>query len=130
MLERSFIEDSSGKLEVAEIGDLFRAERFFIVRTSVSCSRGFHAHRECKQALFSLRGQIEVRTIGAGGEDRVTLTEDGSGLLIPNMVWGEQTYLDAGGGTLLVLASHRYNPRDYIRNFASFLEELRLVRAN
>lgn len=129
-LERRIIQDYSGEIQVAEIGAEFSAERFFVVNTPKNCSRGFHAHRECKQALFSLRGDIEVRTIGTHGEAKVLLTETGPGLLIPNMVWGEQTYLNPGGGALLVLASHKYDPEDYIRDYESFIEELKTFRAD
>lgn len=123
MVEREFIRDSSGELEVTEFGAFFHSARYFIVRTSSDVSRGFHAHRVCAQALFSLRGRIQIDAKSRSEAASVTLTSDGPGVLIPPMVWAEQHYLDDDGGTLLVLASHNYDGEDYIRDFDAFQRE-------
>lgn len=46
------------------------------------------------------------------------------GLYLPPMVWGVQ-YKFTGDAVLLVLASHKYDPADYIRDYAQFLEARR-----
>ena len=59
--------------------------------------------------------------------DRVLITpEDGDdrtrvGLYLPPMVWGIQ-YKYSEDAVLLVLASDKYDPASYIRDYSEFLE--------
>jgi hypothetical protein len=46
------------------------------------------------------------------------------GVLVPPMVWAEASGHSADSG-LLVLASHGYDPGDYIRDYTEFLSIMR-----
>ena len=45
------------------------------------------------------------------------------GIYVPPLVWGSQFRYEAGS-VLLVLASHPYDPDDYIREYDAFLMEV------
>ena len=55
--------------------------------------------------------------------DEVLLDDPALALLIPAMVWGSQ-FQFSPDAVLVVLASRPYEPDDYIRTYAGFLEAL------
>jgi UDP-2-acetamido-3-amino-2,3-dideoxy-glucuronate N-acetyltransferase len=116
--------DYRGLLSVAETGDQipFEVKRFFLVsgvsRTDI---RGEHAHRALRQLLVCVHGSCEA--IADDGANRQSFLLDGPSiaLLLPPMVWGIQHRFTTDA-VLLVLASEKYDPADYIRDYAEFLE--------
>lgn len=82
--------------------------------------RGEHAHKTCHQFLVCLNGQCNVVVDDGLQRQEVTLDDPGIGLHMPPMTWGIQ-YKYSAGATLLVLASHHYDPDDYIRDYGTFL---------
>jgi acetyltransferase-like isoleucine patch superfamily enzyme len=116
--------DIRGELAVAEFGSLlpFKPVRMFVVYNVPSKeTRGEHAHKQCHQFLICLHGSVAV-VVDDGHERReVALTDPREGLHLPPMVWGIQ-YKYTGDAVLLVLASHSYDPDDYIRSYASYRE--------
>jgi dTDP-4-dehydrorhamnose 3,5-epimerase-like enzyme len=117
-------QDFRGMLSVAETGDQipFDVKRFFLVSgVSRSDIRGEHAHRELQQFLICVHGSCEV--IADDGENRQSFLLDDSSIavLLPPMVWGVQ-HRFTPDAVLLVLASEKYDPSDYIRDYAEFLK--------
>jgi hypothetical protein len=51
---------------------------------------------------------------------QVSLNRPYHGLLIPPSIWASELNFSSGS-VCLVLASHRYDPEDYIRNYEDFL---------
>ena len=47
------------------------------------------------------------------------------GVLVPPMVWAVE-HLHTPDSVLMVLASHAYEPSDYIRDYAEFLDHIRI----
>ncbi len=114
--------DLRGSLAVGELDDLlpFRPRRFFVVYDVPSQHvRGEHAHRQCWQFLTCLAGSVDVHL--DDGRRRVELALDSPrrGLVIPPMVWASQ-FRYSHDAKLLVLASHPYDPDDYIRQYAEY----------
>lgn len=101
----------------------FQPRRFFVVHDVPSQEvRGAHAHRECEQFLVCLHGSVNA--IVDDGESRAEYTLDSpqKGLYMPPMTWGTQ-YRYSDDAILLVLASHEYDPDDYIREYDDFTKE-------
>ncbi|MFC1467970.1 FdtA/QdtA family cupin domain-containing protein [Verrucomicrobiota bacterium] len=99
----------------------FQPNRMFIVHSVPTGKvRGEHAHKECHQFLIATQGSVNV--ILDDGSSRVehTLSTPDVGLYIKPGVWGIQ-YKYSPGAVLLVLASHEYEPSDYIRDYDEFL---------
>jgi len=83
-------------------------------------TRGCHAHRKTRQAIFCLRGEIEILLESREGREKVLLDSPARGLLLEPMAWHEVTCLSEGC-VILVLASTPYEEADYIRDHEEFL---------
>ena len=117
--------DLRGSLTATEFPTLpFAPRRFFAVYDVPSESvRGAHAHRECSQFLVCLAGSVSCLVDDGSTREEVKLETPALGLHIPPMVWGTQ-WRYTRDAILLVLASHPYDPDDYIRDYEEFLDEL------
>lgn len=121
------IPDLRGNLTVGEFERQipFRPLRYFMVfgvpRQEI---RGEHAHLACHQFLICVRGSCAV--VADDGHQRVEVRLDAPhrGLYLPPMTWGVQ-YKYTDDAMLLVFASHHYDPADYIRDYAEFIEQVR-----
>jgi UDP-2-acetamido-3-amino-2,3-dideoxy-glucuronate N-acetyltransferase len=120
-------EDLRGALTVAEIGTHipFAIERLFLVYDVHGREvRGEHAHRRLHQFLICTRGSCTV--VADDGEHRQEYLLDlpTRGLYLPPMIWSLQ-HKHTPDAVLLVLASARYDPEDYIRDYDQFRELVR-----
>ncbi len=101
----------------------FAPRRWFLVHEVPSREvRGEHAHRVCHQFLVCVAGQVTVAVDDGRNRSEVLLDDPTLGVYIPPMVWASQFRYDPGA-VLLVLASHPYDPEDYIREYDAFLAE-------
>lgn len=100
----------------------FVPKRWFLVYDVPSREvRGEHAHRRCHQFLVCVAGQVMVAVDDGENRAEVLLDAPTLGVYIPPLVWASQFRYDSDA-VLLVLASHAYDPDDYIREYDSFLE--------
>lgn len=116
--------DLRGKLTFAEVGQYlpFIPERYFLVYDVPSqFVRGEHAHKECHQFLICVSGSISVITDNGLMRDQIVLSSPNVGLHIPPKIWGIQ-FKYTSDAVLLVLASNKYDPQDYIRKYNDFRE--------
>jgi hypothetical protein len=83
-------------------------------------SRGGHAHRELSQLIIAVSGSFDVRLDDGNIKRTFTLNRPYQGLLVVPGIWRE---LDdfSSGAVCLVLASHRYDEKDYIREYNIYL---------
>jgi acetyltransferase-like isoleucine patch superfamily enzyme/dTDP-4-dehydrorhamnose 3,5-epimerase-like enzyme len=118
--------DLRGSLTAGEVGGVlpFTPARYFVVfDVPTQHVRGEHAHRECAQFITCLAGSVTIHLDDGQRRVEVVLDARDCGLLIPPMVWASQfKYSDEA--MLLVLASHTYDPADYIRDYSEFLSLL------
>lgn len=84
-------------------------------------SRGAHAHKDCYQFLIAASGSFEVLMDDGICQRQVALNRPYHGLLIPPGIWASEINFSSGS-VCLVLASHSYDPADYIRNYEDFLQ--------
>jgi dTDP-4-dehydrorhamnose 3,5-epimerase-like enzyme len=99
----------------------FLPRRMFVVFHVPSREvRGEHAHRVCEQFLVCLAGQVAVVADDGTNRQEFLLDTPTVGLYLPPMVWGTQ-YAYSPDARLAVLASHEYDPADYIRDYDEFL---------
>ena len=112
-------EDIRGHLIAAEIArELpFVPVRFFVVyRVPSGEVRGEHAHRECHQFLVCLKGRVHVLVDDGSNRQEIVLDRPELGVYVPPKIWGTQ-YRYSEDATLLVFASHQYDPDDYIHDY-------------
>ena len=101
----------------------FTVRRWFVVYDVPTREvRGEHAHRVCHQFLICTSGSVMVAVDDAEHRREVLLDRPSVGIYIPPLVWATQYRYDKDA-TLLVFASHEYDPDDYIREYGTFLDE-------
>jgi UDP-2-acetamido-3-amino-2,3-dideoxy-glucuronate N-acetyltransferase len=119
-------DDLRGSLVSGEVeGHIpFAPRRFFSVMDVPSKDvRGAHAHRVCQQFLVCQTGSVAVVLDDGQLREEVILEDPQFGLYVPPLVWSVQ-YRYTRDAVLLVLASHAYDPRDYIRDYDEFLDHV------
>jgi len=89
--------------------------------------RGEHAHRSLHQFLICVHGRCHVVADDGTNRQEFVLDAPTIGIHLPPMVWGIQ-YKYSEDATLLVLASDRYDPASYIRDYNEFLALVKAVR--
>jgi hypothetical protein len=117
------VADLRGGLIAAEVAKLlpFPVRRFFLVHHVPGREvRGQHAHRVCHQFLVCVTGSCRIIADDGKRRQEFLLDRGSFGLYLPPMVWGAQFDYSADAA-LLVLASHAYDPADYIRDYDAFL---------
>jgi UDP-2-acetamido-3-amino-2,3-dideoxy-glucuronate N-acetyltransferase len=125
-------DDLRGSLAAVELAsDLpFVPQRFFTVFGVPSAHvRGEHAHRMCHQVLVCLAGSVSVLVDDGDQRNEVILADPSVALYIPAMVWGSQ-FRFSSDAVLAVFASRRYEPEDYIRDYAEYLSTRSTARSD
>lgn len=119
----NLILDDRGGLLIGEFDTLpFIPKRLFLQwGTSPGIMRGQHAHLSCWQILFPISGSAKIDFEFCGGKESLLLNEDSVGLVLPPLVWANQTLLSTDS-RLLVLASESFDENDYIRDKVEFDE--------
>ena len=112
-----------GSITVAEApGDHvpFAIERVFYVYDVVGGAvRGGHAHRQLEQFIVAVMGGFTVSLWDGERSRDVDLHRAYYGLYVPPTVWTDLVDFSSGAVSL-VLASHRFEEEDYIRDRDAF----------
>ena len=111
-----------GNLTIVENKDFpFEVKRvFYLYDIAGGESRGAHSHKECHQFLISASGSFEVCLDDGEYKRQVFLNRPNIGLHIPPGVWASEENFSSGA-ICLVLASHTYDVKDYVRNYEDYL---------
>jgi hypothetical protein len=95
----------------------FTPTRFFVVSgVPEGAVRGDHAHKQCHELLVATTGRIEVIADNGTGPQDFVLDSPDIGVYLPPLTWCTQ-HSHTPDAVLAVLASHPYDPDDYIRDF-------------
>lgn len=118
--------DLRGSLVPGEFGvDFpFLVKRFFFISgVPEGEMRGVHAHKECEQLLICISGSVTVHMdLGPNNLPlKFVLTRPDAAIYMPKLVWGGQSNFSSNT-VLLVLASHLYDPDDYVHDYETFLQ--------
>ncbi|MDA3866014.1 MAG: FdtA/QdtA family cupin domain-containing protein [Salinivirgaceae bacterium] len=123
VIELSKIENRAGNITpVTNNRDIpFSINRiFYIYDIPGGEDRGAHAHKECHQFLVPASGSFEVELDDGKTKRTVMLNRPYYGLHIPPGVWAAEKSFSSGA-ICLVLASHKYEETDYIRNYEEYI---------
>lgn len=114
---------NKGNISVIENGitipfDVKRA--YYLYDVPGGESRGGHAHKELEQLIIAVSGSFNVKINDGLVTRTFTLNRPYQGLLVVPGIWRE---LDdfSSGSVCLVLASHKYDEKDYIRDYQEYL---------
>ncbi len=116
--------DRKGNLSVVEDKKIipFDVKRvYYLYDVPGGESRGGHAHKNLWQLIVAASGSFSV-TLDDGSIKRTfVLNRPNIGLLVVPGIW--RTLDDFSSGSVcLVLASEKYDERDYIRDYEDFVE--------
>ena len=123
LIELPKIENRSGNLTSIQnsIEIPFNIERiFYLYDIPRGVNRGAHAHIECHQFLIAGSGSFDVLLDDGKLKKLVKLNHPNKGLYIPPGIWSSEINFSSGS-ICLVLASHKYDEKDYIRDYQEFL---------
>ena len=81
--------------------------------------RGGHAHKELQQLIIAVSGSFDIIVDDGKNKKTVSLNRPYYGLHIISGVWRDLTNFSSGA-ICLVLASHKYDANDYIRDYEAF----------
>lgn len=115
--------DRKGNISVVENNEIvpFEVKRtYYLYDVPGGESRGGHAHKELSQLIVAASGSFSV-TLDDGNVRRTfLLNRPYQGLYVVPGIW--RTLDDfSSGAVCLVLASHKYDEDDYIRDYDEFL---------
>lgn len=114
---------SKGNISVVENGKdipFFVKRTYYLYDVPGGESRGGHAHKELSQLIVAASGSFTV-TLDDGNVRRTfLLNRPYQGLYVVPGIW--RTLDDFSSGSVcLVLASHKYDEADYIRDYNDYL---------
>ncbi|KAA3649591.1 MAG: WxcM-like domain-containing protein [Bacteroidetes bacterium] len=87
-------------------------------------SRGAHAHKKCHQFIVAASGAFEVLLDDGNVKRVIQLNRPYMGLHIPPGIWASEINFSSGS-ICLVLASHKYDEADYIRDYNEYIKLLK-----
>ena len=123
LIEFSQKGDDRGNLVVVEgNSDVpFEIKRvFYIYGSDDDVIRGNHANRETEFVLINVSGTSKVRVDDGISKKVFDLDRPHIGIYLPRMVWKEM-YDFSPDSVLLCLASTKYDPDEYIRDYDEYL---------
>lgn len=128
IIELTKISDPRGNLSVVEeMKDVpFKIERtYWIYDVPGGEFRGGHAYRENEEFIIALSGSFDV--ILDNGKEKQTfhLNRSYYGLYVPKGIWREMDNFSTNS-LALVLASTRFDEKDYIRDYDVFKNLMRV----
>lgn len=113
-----------GDISVVENGETmpFDVKRiYYLYDVPGGESRGSHEHKQLEQLILAASGAFTVTLDDGKNKKAFTLNRPYQGLLIKPGIW--RTLDDFSSGSVcLVLASEKYDAKDYIRDYNEFLE--------
>lgn len=122
IIELNKIHNRSGNITVIEgNSDIqFDIRRiYYLYDIPGGAERGGHAHKELYQLIVSTSGCFDVLLDDGKNRKVVQLNRPYYGLFIVPGIWRELLNFSSGA-ICLVMASHKYNADDYIRDFNDF----------
>lgn len=114
--------DERGKLVVVEGSETipFAIKRvFYIYGSDRTVTRGGHANKESEFVLINISGKSKVRVTDGFEEVVISLDKPTKGLYLSSMIWKDM-YDFSNDSVMLVLASTRYDSKEYVRNFSDY----------
>jgi dTDP-4-dehydrorhamnose 3,5-epimerase-like enzyme len=124
VFELNKIHNRSGNITVIEDKrqlqfDVRRVYYLYDVPSGVE--RGGHAHKELYQLIVAASGCFDVVLDDGRNKKVVELNRPDFGLIIVPGIWRELINFSSGA-ICLVLASHKYDEKDYIRDKEGFIK--------
>ena len=86
-------------------------------------TRGGHAYKSLNEFIVALSGSFDVVLDNGKVKKKYSLNRSYYGLYVPKMIWRHIENFSTNS-LCLVLASDKYNEKNYIRNYKTFLKKI------
>lgn len=116
--------DRKGNISVVQNGDTvpFDVRRvYYLYDVPGGESRGAHAHKKLNQLIVAASGSFRVTLDDGNVKRSFVLNRPYQGLYVKPGIWRDLNDFSSGA-VCMVLASEKYDPGDYIREYAEFLK--------
>ena len=123
ILEFNQIHNRSGNITSVEnlLNIPFDVKRiYYLYDVPGGAQRGGHAHKELQQLIVAAGGCFDIVLDDGKNKKVIELNRPYYGLLIVPGIWREIINFSSGA-TCLVLASHKYDESDYLREYSDFI---------
>jgi dTDP-4-dehydrorhamnose 3,5-epimerase-like enzyme len=99
----------------------FNIQRVYFINNlhNTSASRGFHAHKQLEQAIFSINGSFSLMTHDGEKQQEIFLDRPEKGIYLGKELWHSMSNFSEDC-IILVFASDIFDESDYIRDFKEF----------
>ncbi len=124
IIDVSKVHNDKGNITVVENGANipFDVKRiYYLYDIPGGESRGGHAHYELEQYIVAASGSFDVILDDGLNRKRVTLNMPNFALHVFPGLWRELDNFSSGS-ICMVLASHKYDEKDYIRDYYKFIK--------
>jgi hypothetical protein len=98
---------------------------YYLYDVPGGAERGGHAHKELHQLIVAMSGSFDVVLDDGKMKKRFHLNRSYYGLYVCPMIWRELDNFSSGS-VCMVLASDLYDEKDYYRDYAEYLNALRV----
>ena len=122
VIELNKIHNRAGNITIIEKRSHFpfNVKRvYYLYDVPGGVERGGHAHKELLQLVVAASGSFDVVLDDGKYKKLIELNRPNFGLLIVPGIWRELVNFSSGA-ICMVLASHKYNEKDYIRDYEKF----------
>ena len=112
---------NEGELTIIEALPFDIKRVYYIYKVPEGSVRGDHAHRRLEQVMVALHGEFGVWLDDGCERQFFWFNDPTKGLFIPSGLWRELINF-RDDAVCMVLASRKYEEKDYIRDYNQFLE--------
>jgi len=122
VIELGKIHNNAGNITVFENRNskLLTVKRvYYLYDVPGGSERGGHAHKNLTQIIIAASGSFDVILDDGRNKKVIPLNRPYFGLLVVPGIWREIINFSSGA-ICLVLASHKYNDIDYIRDYGKY----------
>jgi len=122
VVELTKIHNPAGNITIIQNGNdqPFTIKRiYYLYDVPGGSERGGHAHKKLYQLIVAASGSFDVILDDNRNKKIVQLNRPYFGLLVVPGIWREIVNFSSGA-ICLVLASDKYDPGDYIRDYSNF----------
>lgn len=123
LIQVSKISNRAGNISIVEGLKNFPFEIrrvFYLYDIPAGEDRGAHAHKECHQFIIAASGSFEIFMDDGVNKKTLTLNRPFYGFHIPPGIWAHEMNFSSGA-ICLVLTSHKYDEKDYIRYYSEYI---------
>ena len=122
IVDLSKVHSKVGNITIVENNDQlpFAVKRiYYLYDVPGGEDRGGHAHYELEQYIVAASGSFDVVLDDSKNKQKLSLNRPYLALHIVPGIWRELNNFSSGS-VCLVLASHEYDEKDYIRNYEDY----------